>query len=72
MHEAAKKCDRVPSDCAKPIDWPRTDEWFASPAYPDDATMKKVRGNRKKYGIKPDGKNLRQLISNSYKKEFAL
>jgi hypothetical protein len=56
MREAAKKCDRVPSDCAKPIDWPRTDEWFAerfaSLAYPEDATMKKVRENRKKYGTK--------------------
>jgi hypothetical protein len=48
MHEAAKKCDRVPSDCAKPIDWPRTDEWFAerfaSLAYPDDATTNEGEG----------------------------
>jgi len=56
VHEAVKKCDRVLFDCTKPIDWPRTDEWFgerfAPLAYPDDATMKRVRDNWKKYGIK--------------------
>ena len=56
VHEAVKKGDRLLFDCTKPIDWPRTDEWFgerfAPLAYPDDATMKVVRENWAKYGIR--------------------
>lgn len=55
VHEAVKKGDRLLLDCTKPIDWPRTDEWFgekfAPLAYPDDETMKKVRDKWGAYGI---------------------
>lgn len=55
VHEAVKKGDRLLFDCTKPIDWPRTDEWFgekfAPLAYPDDETMKKVRDKWGAYGI---------------------
>lgn len=47
---------RLLIDATKPIDMPRADEYwgekFAVVAYPDDETMKKVRGNWKDYGIK--------------------
>ena len=56
VHEAIKKGDRLLIDCTKPIDWPRTDDWFGERfppvAYPDDETMKKVRDNWGKYNIK--------------------
>jgi UbiD family decarboxylase len=46
---------RLLIDATKPIDRPRTDEYwgerFAVVAYPDDETMRRVRGNWKKYGI---------------------
>lgn len=55
VHEAIKKGDRLLLDCTKPIDWPRTDDWFGERfpplAYPDADTMSKVRGRWSKYGI---------------------
>jgi len=56
IHEAVKKGYRLLFDCTKPIDWPRTKDWFGERfpplAYPDDETMAKVRADWKKYGIK--------------------
>ena len=56
VHEAIKKGDRLLLDCTKPIDWPRTPDWFGERfpplAYPDDDTMRKVREGWSKYGIK--------------------
>ena len=55
VHEAVKKGHRLLIDCTKPIDWPRTDDWFGERfpplAYPDDETMKQVRENWEKYNI---------------------
>lgn len=56
VHEAIKKGDRLLLDCTKPFDWPRTPDWFGEKfppvAYPDDETMRKIRQNWSKYGIK--------------------
>jgi 4-hydroxy-3-polyprenylbenzoate decarboxylase len=55
VHEAVKKGNRLLFDCTKPIDWPRTDDWFGERfpplAYPDEETMNQVRANWGKYGI---------------------
>ena len=52
---AVKKGYRLLFDCTKPIDWPRTDDWFGERfpplAYPDDETMKHIRENWDSYGI---------------------
>lgn len=56
VHEAVNRGSRLLIDATKPLDWPRTDKWFgerfAPLAYPDQATMEKVRSNWKSYGIK--------------------
>jgi 4-hydroxy-3-polyprenylbenzoate decarboxylase len=53
------KGTRLLIDATKPIDRPRTDEYFgdrfAKVAYPDEETMNMVRKNWAKYGIKGSG-----------------
>jgi 4-hydroxy-3-polyprenylbenzoate decarboxylase len=53
---AVNKGERLLIDATKPFDNPRTDEWFGFKfpplAYPDDATMEKVRRRWSEYGIK--------------------
>jgi len=56
MGPGGNKGTRLLIDATKPIDWPRSKEYwgekFAVVAYPDDETMRKVRENWEEYGIK--------------------
>ena len=55
MGPGGNKGTRLLIDATKPIDWPRSEDYwgekFAVVAYPDDKTMKKVRENWSQYGI---------------------